>query len=221
MHTVLVVDDEPFIRTSMASLRLWHDEGYDFRHEAGNGQQALDVLAAHPEIDIILLDLSMPVMDGIAFLKALPETLARLPAGTGHPAVIVLSAHDNFHLVRQAFTLGVQDYLLKTEVDGDSLKAILDKASGELASRRAAASGRLDPNQREFLVAQVLRDLLSEALPPDWDSLAAGLGIELSFPLSLWGVWINDFEGVAARYQPGEPAQFTQLFLRSVRQLLD
>ncbi len=215
MFTVLVVDDEPFVRASMASLRDWPADGYDFRFEAGNGRVALELIASHPEIDIVLLDLSMPVMDGIAFLKALPESLE--PRGAPPPAVIVLSAHDNFPLVREAFTLGVRDYILKTEVDGTTLGLILDKVAKELTVRPSSGP---DSDQREFLATQLLRDLLSEEPPADWSRLAAGLGLELPFPMTVWAIRILDFETVADRYEVDELPRFNELFLRSVRQYL-
>jgi AraC-like DNA-binding protein/DNA-binding NarL/FixJ family response regulator len=221
MFTILVVDDEPFIRASMASLRDWRQDGYLFQFEAGNGQQALELLAAHPEIDIVLLDLVMPVLDGIGFLKALPAALATRAEPAPMPAVVVLSAHDSFALVRQAFTLGAGNYLLKTEVDGDSLKAILDRSAADLASRRQDARGRLDAGNREFLATQVLRDLLAGPLPGEWETLTRGLGIELSFPLTIWSIWVRDFEAVQARHDQGELARFTELFLRTVRQDLE
>ena len=227
MLTVLTVDDEPFVRVSMASLQDWPELGYEFRYEAGNGQQALDILAIHPEIDIILLDLSMPVMDGISFLEALQARTGDSNAGpTNHhqPAIIVLSAHDNFPLVRQAFTLGVQDYVLKTEVDGDSLKAILDKvALARAASQKAVDErpGTLDDSQREFLVIQLLGDLLSKPLPQDARRLFEQLGIRIGPPLTLMSIWIQEFEAVAARYDEGDLARFGELFLRSIRMVVD
>ena len=66
MHSVLVADDEPFVRLSIASLADWEGEGFDFRFEASNGEEALARLVLSPEIDIVILDLSMPVMDGLS-----------------------------------------------------------------------------------------------------------------------------------------------------------
>ena len=76
MHSVLLVDDEPFVRLSLASLRPWEEDGFSLRFEASNGREALAVLDAHPEIDMVLLDITMPVMDGIEFLR-------RIAAGEG------------------------------------------------------------------------------------------------------------------------------------------
>ena len=124
MHSVLVVDDEPFVRLSLVSLHSFEVEGFDFAAEAGNGAEALDVLASRPEIEIVLLDLSMPVMDGIEVLRRLRAEPPRRPM-----AVVVLSAHDDYHLVRSAFQLGATDYLLKSELDADLLRTALEKAA--------------------------------------------------------------------------------------------
>lgn len=209
MLNVLVVDDEPFVRVAMASLRSWADHGYDFCYEASNGQQALDVLAAHPDVDIVLLDLSMPVMDGIQFLKALPSLLESAPEPRPAPSVIVLSAHDDFPMVRKAFHLGVREYLLKTEVDDQTLGAVLDKVAAERAGNRREPAREPARNQD----VNAVLSLLEGPSPAD-----AALPVE--FPVSLWRIWIHDFDGLEARVPPEELPRFQDLFVRSIRQLL-
>jgi two-component system response regulator YesN len=213
--TVLVVDDEPFVRVAMASLRDWAGLGYDFRYEAANGQQALAVLTDHPEVDIVLLDLSMPVMDGIQFLKSLPAALEARPGPGMSPAVVVLSAHEDFPLVRKAFHLGVKDYLLKTEVDDRTLGTILDKVAAELTESRKQLGPKTESAQDD---ARVLLDLLTGPTP-DRKSEAAQ-SIKLPFPATLWRIEIQDFEGLETRLTPEELTRFLDLFLRSIRQLL-
>jgi CheY-like chemotaxis protein len=80
---VLAVDDEPALRE--LAVAVLEDEGFDVR-AAADGRQALTVLAAWPA-DVILLDLTMPVMDGWAFLEARrgDPALAAIP-------VVVMSA---------------------------------------------------------------------------------------------------------------------------------
>jgi len=210
-HTVLVIDDEPFVRVTLASLKLWRDEGYDFRFEASNGAQALELVRAHPEIDVVLLDLAMPVLDGIGFLEALPQVVD----GRAAPAVVVLSAHDDFPLVRRAFTLGARDYMLKSEVDGDSLLAIFRKLAADQSERP-----HLETREKEFLADRWLRDVLSGATE-DWSPLSESLGALLTFPCTLWAVSVNDFETVAHRHGPDDLARFGELFLRTVQQVVD
>lgn len=208
-HTVLVVDDEPFVRITLATLKPWRDEGYDFRFEAANGAQALELIREHSEIDLVLLDLAMPVLDGIGFLEALPATLQDRPP----PAVLVLSAHDDFPLVRRAFTLGARDYMLKSEVDGDKLLAMFQKAAD------SQGQPRLEAREKEFLADQWLRDALTGATT-DW-SQVAGAGSWLVFPCTLWAVVINDFETVAHRHGADDLGRFGELFVRTVQQVVD
>jgi len=105
VSTILVVDDMPIFRDPIAaSLRL---SGFATVC-AANGKEALAAAVAHRP-DVMLLDVAMPVMDGIACLRALraDPALAKTP-------VILLTAMSDKRYVVEAGKLGVQDYLLKS-----------------------------------------------------------------------------------------------------------
>jgi len=216
MHSVLLVDDEPFVRLSLASLCPGGPGGFDLSAEAGNGAEALAVLAARPEIDLVLLDLSMPVMDGLEVLRRLRAEPPSRPL-----AVIVLSAHDDYHLVRHAFTLGAVDYLLKHELDADVLRAALDKAATGLAPSSARTAAILHRRQLELLKAQVLRDLLASAAAPELEETFATLGIALAAPFAVCCFRIEDLEAVVRREGGDGLARFSEIAARSLRQALD
>jgi two-component system response regulator YesN len=216
MHSVLLVDDEPFVRLSLASLSPAGTGGFDLTAEAGNGAEALAVLAARPEIDILLLDLSMPIMDGLEVLRRLRAEPPARPL-----AVIVLSAHDDYHLVREAFTLGAVDYLLKHELDAGALRTALDKAASGLAPSSERTRAILQRRELELLKAQVLRDLLAAAAPPELEQTFAGLGIALAPPFAVCCFWIEDLEAVARREGGDGLARFSEMAARSLRQALD
>ena len=215
MYSVLVVDDEPFVRLSLVSLHSFDADGFDVAAEAANGAEALAILAARPEIDIVLLDLSMPVMDGLEVLRRLRAE--PLPRAT---AVIVLSAHDDYHLVRDAFTLGATDYLLKSELDPVTLRAALAKAATGLAPSGERTAAILQRRQLELLKAQVLRDLLSAAAPRELEETFPGLGIVLAPPFAVCCFWVEDLEAVARREAGDGLARFSELATRSLRQAL-
>ncbi len=215
MHSVLVVDDEPFVRLSLASLGPWGDDGFDFAAEAANGVEALAALQARPEIDIVLLDLSMPVMDGLEFLRRLAAERPRRP-----PAVVVLSAHDDYHLVRQAFTLGASDYLLKGELDGAGLRTVLEKAAAGIADSRERDAAIVERRHLEFLKAQVLRDLLAGPASPELEETFQELGIALALPFHVCCFWVDDLAAVAARERAEGLGRFSEMTARSLGQAL-
>jgi CheY-like chemotaxis protein len=104
MSTVMVVDDMPVVRETVAKL-LKH-EGFDTVC-AANGQEALDAVRRVPP-DLVLLDVMMPVMDGMQFL----EQLRADPKIRDIP-VIVMTAFSDDEWQRRALQLGISEYLVK------------------------------------------------------------------------------------------------------------
>lgn len=124
-YSILIVDDELLMRIELNEL-VKNIPGYYICGETENGRKALEFINSHHP-DIVLLDLSMPVMDGIEVLKATKDIPTK-------PLFLVLSCHDEFNLVREALTNGAQDYLLKNCLDQLSLKDALDKHASEIRS---------------------------------------------------------------------------------------
>ncbi|MHC0035356.1 response regulator transcription factor [Pseudoneobacillus sp. C159] len=100
-RTILVVDDQPEIR-ELIKLYLEKD-GY-FILEAENGQEALHTIAAQ-KIDLVLVDLMMPLLDGYQFIKKVRETLA-IP-------IIIISAKNEDHDKILGLGLGADDFIPK------------------------------------------------------------------------------------------------------------
>ncbi len=172
---VLVVDDAAFNRRLL--VRLLGSIGHD-AVEAADGQAALDALAS-PEgqaIDVILLDIEMPVLDGFATLAALKadERLRELP-------VIVISDVDDRASIVRCIRMGATDHLPKS-VDPEILRARIDASLSQKRLRdlerrsmdeQARLLGTIDRQRAElsrFLSPQVAA-LVSDA---DGESLLAG-----------------------------------------------
>ncbi len=115
MLDILVVDDEPLVLLTIRSLCDWSRHGVRIAHECGNGKLALEYIRAHPSTDIVLTDVDMPVMDGLALADAIAAE------GLG-PSVVFLSSYNNFEYARRAFKSGACDYILKTELDEGRIK---------------------------------------------------------------------------------------------------
>jgi DNA-binding NarL/FixJ family response regulator len=101
---VLVVDDHPAFRRALTSaLRLVED--IEVAGEAGGGVAAC-AEADHLEPDVIVMDLSMPDLSGIEAMKRIHETRPNLP-------VVILTAHADEGVEREAFEAGARGFLAK------------------------------------------------------------------------------------------------------------
>jgi DNA-binding NarL/FixJ family response regulator len=112
---ILLVDDHALVRRGLAAL-LRTDGRYIVVAEAGNGETAL-VQAAQEQPDLVILDMSMPRMDGL-------ETLRRLRTLPHRPKVLILSMYDEAHFVAQAMNDGADGYLLKDAMDDELFHAL-------------------------------------------------------------------------------------------------
>lgn len=101
MIRICIVDDHYIVREGIRMV-LELEEHFEVVAEAENGQQAIALLVTH-DVDVILLDLNMPVMDGIQFLQQYKGTTP----------VIVLTTYNDEQLLLKAVNLGVRSYLLK------------------------------------------------------------------------------------------------------------
>ncbi len=115
---VLLVDDEaPFLETMTKRLEK---RNLDVK-TALSGQSALETLEKNPSIDVIILDVKMPGMDGI-------ETLRKIKTGYPLSEVIMLTAHATVESAIEGMKLGAFDYLMKP-CDMDQLMGKVQEAT--------------------------------------------------------------------------------------------
>ena len=120
---ILLVDDHPLTREALGSLLAQH--GFSVVGEAADGAEALE-RAAELEPDLVLLDLSMPGMDGLTALPGIRE------AAPGCE-VVVLTASGTEENLLAAIRGGAAGYLLKTEPPGRLISFLSGVANGEAA----------------------------------------------------------------------------------------
>lgn len=132
MLKVLIVDDEAIVRVGLKSMIDWEAHGFELIGEAKDGRSALEMIQAHYP-DVVITDLKMPVMDGLALIRAIKERRYQC-------RVVVLSSYDDFELVREAMKLGALDYLLKLEVEPEQLLKVLEAFRDEILKEQEAAS---------------------------------------------------------------------------------
>jgi len=135
------VDDHAFIRRGIKGL-LSDVTDWTVSGEADNGSDAIR-LAKELKPDVILLDVSMPGITGLDVVRAVRETDRKTK-------VLLLTLHDSQELIRNAFLLGVNGYLLKTDAESELVRAIRIVLGDGIY-----LSPKFDPNFVKSLVAGI------------------------------------------------------------------
>ncbi|MDZ5620587.1 response regulator [Nocardioides sp. HM23] len=112
-RTVVIAEDETLIRMDLAEMLV--DEGYDVVGQAGDGAKAIE-LAEELRPDLVILDVKMPVLDGIAAAEAI--------AGKRIAPVVMLTAFSQRELVERARDAGAMSYLVKPFTQAELVPAI-------------------------------------------------------------------------------------------------
>ena len=157
---VLAVDDHPLIRTGL-SASLGTDAGMEVVAEARNGEEARE-RSRDLRPDIVLMDLSMPIMDGLAAPRAI---LDEFPAAR----IIVLTTFDGDEDIHRALEAGARGYLLKDMRVGEMMELIRSVSQGRrgvpraVSARLAEHTPRIPLTPREIEVLVLVAKGLSNA----------------------------------------------------------
>jgi DNA-binding NarL/FixJ family response regulator len=140
-HSVLIADDHPLVRGALAQA-VRQSLGVAEILEAGDFRQCREILAGRPEIDLVLLDLDMPGMNGFEGLAALRKEFPTVP-------VVIVSAAREPETMLQAVELGASGFLPKSaslEVIGEALRTVV---GGEVWLPPEANHGQLDGEAKD------------------------------------------------------------------------
>lgn len=156
---VLVVDDHPVVRTGLAGL-LGDEAAIDVIGQAADGAAAVQ-LAAELPVDVVLMDLRMPGMDGVAATRQITEASSTV-------RVLVLTTYESDDQILSAIEAGASGYLLKASPPEEIVAGVLATAAGNaalspsvatrlVARARSGASApasevAMSPREREVLV---------------------------------------------------------------------
>lgn len=157
MYRVLIVDDDKLARKGLISIVPWEECGLTVVGDVSNGMIALEFLKSH-EVDLVVVDLSMPVLSGLDFIRESQKSWPELQ-------YVVLSFHESFEYVQSALRLGAVDYLSKLRLEQEDcaevftrVAKLLETRLGELKQADTMLQLEIDPEQLEKLQAE-------------WDSL--------------------------------------------------
>lgn len=119
---ILLVDDHPILSDGVKILL--EREGYNNIHQVGSGERALEHLKEN-ETDLIITDFNMPGMDGLSLIHVVKRISPNIK-------IIVLSMHDEVHLVKEILKAGVNGYVLKKDTQKELLQAIREVEAGRI-----------------------------------------------------------------------------------------
>jgi NarL family two-component system response regulator LiaR len=134
---VLLVDDHAVVRSGLGAVLLSHDD-LTLVGEAGNGQEAISLCEKHKP-DVVLMDILMPVMDGVAATQAIHKKWPDI-------CIIALTSYKDKEMVEGALKAGAMSYLIKN-VSADELVAAI----------RGAMTGqpKLSPEAAQVLIQEM------------------------------------------------------------------
>ena len=155
---VLVADDHPVVRTGLAAV-IAEEPDLELVAQAENGELAVALFRAH-QPDVVLMDLRMPVMDGVAAIRAITS---EFPAAR----ILALTTYEGDADIRRALDAGARGYLLKDMLLTEVITAVRAVRRGErvipiaVATRLAEFPERSELTERELEVLQLVARGLS------------------------------------------------------------
>jgi two-component system response regulator YesN len=134
MIRVLIVDDDRLVRRGLTFTLPWDRFGMRVVGEASNGVIAMEFLKTNP-VDLVLIDIEMPVMNGIELLRAIRSEYSHIYA-------VVLTLHENFKYVQEALRLGAIDYISKLQLETENFEEILKNIHARIIKENISHSSR-------------------------------------------------------------------------------
>lgn len=137
MIRALIVEDEPLVRRGILSMLPLARFGIELVGEAETAEASLRFIEQNG-VDLVFTDISMPGMGGLELLRVLKEKYSRI-------RTVVLTCHQEFDFLQQALRLGAVDYIVKTQLDDDSVLELLQRVTDQFAQDAGVSTKESDP----------------------------------------------------------------------------
>lgn len=145
MYSMLIVDDEKWVRQGLKQTIDWHSHGIEVWGEAENGEEAFAWLSRSTP-DIVITDIKMPGMDGLSLLEHINESKL-------HTKVIIISGYGEFIYAQKALKCGAYGYVLKP-IEEQTLLEVVQKCVEDL-----------ERDSNRTIVIEEMRGLIRECMP--------------------------------------------------------
>jgi two-component system response regulator YesN len=152
---VLIADDEPIIRDGIKEAVDWSSRMMEVVAEAEDGEEALELALRH-RVDVMLVDLNMPIIHGLALIEKIRESIPEC-------RIVIITGHDEFRYAQEAIRLNVDDYILKPASPSQLNKVLKNVQSALELSRK-------QQEHLELASRQIVKNLsvLRERFCSDW-----------------------------------------------------
>lgn len=212
MYRTMIVDDDFLVRSYLKQLDAWEKAGYEIVADLRDGEEALNAMKDQPP-DVIVSDISMPLMDGIELIRKIRE----MGLST---YIIVLSCHDDFNYVKEAMRLGANEYVLKNSLDEDSLFEVLKNAENHMNSMKKQnteeeRTKKLIKAGSQSLKIRFFNEILAgDMSPEEREERRREAGIEGKYINSaVVNMFIPGWMGIKDSQSPAETEQYATAFI--------
>ncbi len=217
MYRVLIVDDDMLVRMDIRALIDWNRLETDLLDDAVNGIEALKIIERHSP-EIIILDISMPLMSGL-------EVIARLKEIKYQGKIIVLSCHDDFDSVKEALKMGASDYLLKHLLKPEDLAESVKKAVHQLQienrdRQEETRIRQLSKQSLSMLTDKFMKDLIYGSVKNANELVERLNQLNLKMVISKYAIIlieIDEMHSLKERYQEGH----LEVISQSIRKIIN
>lgn len=145
MIKVLLVDDEKLALEYLEHIIDWEYHGFELIGVTTNPEQALAIYKTHRP-DLVISDVKMPGLNGLELGDAIREY-------GGNTHILFLSAYKNFDYVKQAIRLGIDDYILKSDLEEDGFLRKILKLKEEIIKEKA---------KKQYTITAIYKNLLNQ-----------------------------------------------------------
>jgi two-component system, response regulator YesN len=128
MYKVIIVDDEVLVRVGLKTTINWEANGFTIIAEASDGEQGYEQYKKHSP-DVIITDIRMRKKDGLWLVEKVKKENPNIK-------ILVLTCYDDFDYARKALKFGVDEYILKSEVEDEELIAVMQSIKKKLDTDR-------------------------------------------------------------------------------------
>lgn len=220
MYKTIIVDDDFLVRSYLKQMGAWNRAGYEIAADLRDGEEALQEVKKQMP-DVLVTDISMPLMDGIELIRHVREFNQSL-------YIIVLSCHDDFEYVKEAMKFGANEYVLKNSLDEDSLYEILKNAEHQMKervekSKESDETKKLIEMGRHSLKYHFFNSLLAGNISmDDREKKRREAGIKGKYINSaVINLFIPNWNELKSRYSELELDQYSQRFLQKLPEYLE